>query len=321
MKSSMKSSWFRSLAGGVTLAAVFAFVGCTVPPSPAVGVVREESRVAPVVQERQLVVGTWNGEWFPSHRAEHRANPEVEEATIRASGKMLAKAIARFDTNGTEDVIIVLNEIRDREVAERLAAVIGRNLKVATITDYRNARGRGNYQQDVILTTLPVAESSWENWQPAPEGQPPRGFASAALVVEPAVTSRVYATHLKSNYRASDAEAAAWNRAMRLRAVEQFVARERGEAPVLLAGDFNADKWRKQFAGEPLFPVLETNGFVNVMETLPKRKRYTFPSRTYGNSALDYVMLRGFELIEPPVVVPNDELSDHYALFAHIRVK
>ena len=26
-----------------------------------------------------VVVGTWNGNWFPTGRAEHRAHPDVED--------------------------------------------------------------------------------------------------------------------------------------------------------------------------------------------------------------------------------------------------
>ena len=40
-----------------------------------------------------LVVGTWNGEWFPSGRAEHRASDEVERETIRAAGQMLREGL------------------------------------------------------------------------------------------------------------------------------------------------------------------------------------------------------------------------------------
>ena len=42
-----------------------------------------------------LVVGTWHGNWFPSGRAEHRAHPDVEAATIEAAAKMLATRRAR----------------------------------------------------------------------------------------------------------------------------------------------------------------------------------------------------------------------------------
>ena len=61
-----------------------------------------------------VVVGTWNGRWFPSGRAEHRANPEVEAATVSAAGRMLKEALAEIDPEGTNDVILCLNAIRRR---------------------------------------------------------------------------------------------------------------------------------------------------------------------------------------------------------------
>ena len=52
-----------------------------------------------------VIVGTWNGNWFPSGRAEHRAHPDVEAATIAAAGKMIASGLAKVDPTGREDVI------------------------------------------------------------------------------------------------------------------------------------------------------------------------------------------------------------------------
>ena len=41
-----------------------------------------------------VVVGTWNGNWFPSGRAEHRAHPSVELATTEVAANMLSSALA-----------------------------------------------------------------------------------------------------------------------------------------------------------------------------------------------------------------------------------
>ena len=76
-----------------------------------------------------LVVGTWNGEWFPSGRAEHRANDQVERATIRAAGQMLADGISEVDPSGKEDILLCLSEIRDLETAQALCTAIGRELE------------------------------------------------------------------------------------------------------------------------------------------------------------------------------------------------
>ena len=84
-----------------------------------------------------VVVGTWNGNWFPSGRAEHRAHPDVEAATITAAAKMLANGLKAVDPAGTSDVILCLNEIRGPKAASNLVAQIGRKgLRVAIVSGY-----------------------------------------------------------------------------------------------------------------------------------------------------------------------------------------
>ena len=271
-----------------------------------------------------IVVGTWNGNWFPSGRAEHRAHPDVEAATITAAAKMLAGGLRVIDPAGTNDVILCLNEIRGPRVASNLVAQIGRkDLRVAVVSGYRR-RDRFDQQQDVIATTLPVAEAHWSKWKVAGRETPPRGYAFAAVVVDPSTTANVYAVHLKSNYGATTKEIAALNRAKRTHAIAQLVEQERKKRgrpfrPVVVAGDMNADHWGKGFADEELFGLLEKADFANPLADLPAASRGTHPSKRYGDSALDYVFCRGLSSIDLPRIVPNDELSDHYALFVVLK--
>ena len=265
------------------------------------------------------MVGTWNGNWFPSGRAEHRAHPDVEAATITAAARMLADGLKAVDAAGTNDVILCLNEIRGPRAASNLVAQIGRkDLRVAIVSGYRR-RDRFDQQQDVIATTLPVAEAHWSKWKVAGKETPPRGYAFAAVVVDPATTANVYAVHLKSNYRAKGAEIAL-NREKRTRAIAQIAEQERRKRgrpfrPVVVAGDMNADKWGKEFAEEKLFGILEDAGFANPLGDLPPKARGTHPSAKWGDSALDYIFCRGLKSVEAPRIVPNDGLSDHFALF------
>lgn len=272
-----------------------------------------------------LVVGTWNGEWFPSGRAEHRAHPEVEAATIRAAGNMLREGLASVDPAGTDEVILCLNEIRDRETAEALVKAIRRKgLRVAAISAYRR-RDRFDQQQDVILTTLPVAEGNWSLWKASRENQAPRGYAHAEIVLEPAVTAAVYAVHLKSNYGATTDEVRSANTAKRTAAIGQLVSQEkppRGKRknarPVIIAGDFNADRWSGEFASEKIFRILEEGGFTNVLALAPPEARGTCPNRKWGDKAYDYIMIRGLEGIAVPKISANEALSDHNAVFVRI---
>ena len=271
-----------------------------------------------------LVVGTWNGRWFPSGRAEHRASAEVESATIRAAGRMLGDGLARMDPSGREDVVLCLNEIRDLKTAEALCREIGRtNLSVAIVSGYRR-RDRFDQQQDVIMTTLPVANASWSRWKTWKEDAPPRGYAHADLVVSPSVTATVYVVHLKSNYGQTTEKAAASNRLKRGRAIGQLVEQEqpkrgRYRAPVIIAGDFNADRFSPEFKDEYIFMTLAAANFEDAFESADKYRRITYQSgnRKYG-STLDYIVSRGFVQIGPPFVLPSLSLSDHNAVFVRI---
>ena len=268
------------------------------------------------------IVATWNGNWFPSGRAEHRAHPDVEAATIKAAAKMLAKGLAEADPEGTNDVILCLHEMRGPRVVSNLVAKIGRKgLKMASISGYRR-RDRFDQQQDAIATTLPVADAGWSKWRVAGKETPPRGYAYAAIVVEPAVTAHVYAVHLKSNYRAKDQEERDLNTVKRTRSIAQLLEQEkpkrgRRKVPVIIAGDMNADKWGRGFEQERIFPDLESAGFVNLLELLPPDRRGTHPSARYGDSALDYVFVRGASGRDARII-PNGGLSDHLALFTVI---
>ena len=270
-----------------------------------------------------VVVGTWNGEWFPSGRAEHRASEKAEAATIRAAGKMLRGGIAAVDPEGTNDVILCLNEIRDRETAEALVKAIGRKgLSVAAISAYRR-RDRFDQQQDVILTTLPVASANWSIWKTSRKNPvPPRGYARAEVVLSSAVTTTVYAVHLKSNYGATTDEIKAANTAKRTAAVGQLVAQEKPKGrskkkspPVVIAGDFNADLWDEDFASERIFAILDEAGFKNVLALAPEDERGTCPDKRWGDNAYDYIMTRGFRHLTPPVIVQAGWLSDHNPVF------
>ena len=273
-----------------------------------------------------VVVGTWNGNWFPSGRAEHRAHPDVEAATITAAAKMLANGLESVDPAGTNDVILCLNEIRGPKAASNLVAQIGRKgLSVVSVSGYRR-RDRFDQQQDVIATTLPVAEAHWSLWKTDKRLRPPRGYAFAAVVVDPATTANVYAVHLKSNYGANSAEKRALNETLRWMSIAQVAEQERKrrgrpQRPVILAGDMNADKWGRGFASERLFGVLEEAGFANALALLPPEGRGTHPSKTYGDSALDYVFSRGFGCADQPHIIPNDGLSDHQAVFVLLHAR
>ena len=264
--------------------------------------------------EQRITVATWNGNWFPSGRAEHRAHPDVEAATAAAAGRMLAASLRAADPTGSNAVILVLNEIRGPRSASNLIERVGiPGLRLASISAYRR-RDRFDQQQDVIATTLPVVDHGWSTWRNEKRETPPRGYAYADVVLEPAVTARVYAVHLKSNYGATTKEVRELNRAKRAHAVEQLVGQDKKRRYVIVAGDMNADAWRKEFAEESIFGLFADAGFDNHLAALPPERRGTHPSASHGDSALDYIMTRGFVLEGEPCIEPAQDLSDHSAL-------
>ena len=269
----------------------------------------------------RITIATWNGNWFPSGRAEHRAHPDVEAATTVAAGKMLAASLRAADPTGSNAVILVLNEIRGPRSASNLIERTGiPGLRLASISAYRR-RDRFDAQQDVIATTLPVVDHGWSTWRSEKRETPPRGYAYADIVLDPAVTARVYAVHLKSNYGATTKEARELNRTKRTHAVEQLVGQDKKRRYVIVAGDMNADAWRKEFAEESIFGLFADAGFDNHLAALPPERRGTHPSATHGDSALDYIMTRGFVLEGEPHIEPAQDLSDHSALSLVISPK
>lgn len=271
-----------------------------------------------------VTVGTWNGEWFPSGRAEHRAAPEIEAATISAAGKMLRAGIDAADPAGTNGVILCLNEMRGPKAAKELCAATGlTNLTVAVITAYRR-RDRFDMQQDVVATTLPVVSASWSKWKNSKADTPPRGYAYAQILVSPTVTATVYAVHLKSNYGQTTDELARRNRRKRALAVEQILSQEKKPRsakkakafPVVVAGDFNADKWSDRFAEDLIFKAFADAGFADVLELLDAPLRVTYPGRgKWGNGALDYIMVRGLDAASTPTIISAEGISDHNPVF------
>jgi len=290
------------------------------------GILIVMTSVSSVLLMAAVVVGTWNGKWFPSGDSEHRAPSEVEARTIAAAGRLLAHGLAAVDPAGTNDVILCLNEIRGPRSARALATAIGRtNLTLAVISGYRR-RDRFDMQQDVILTTLPVVRRNWSVWKSEKGIRPPRGYAHAELVVAPAVTASVYAVHLKSNYGASSPRVREENRAKRQSSVRQLLELtkvKRGAAvqPVVIGGDFNADPSRPEFVHETFPDDFADAAYLNLLSLLPPAARATYPNARHGDSTLDYLFVRDFESVASPCVVPAGDLSDHNPVFALLRIR
>lgn len=273
-----------------------------------------------------LIVGTWNGNWFPSGRAEHRASPEKELATIKKAALMISSALDKLDPEKTNDIVICLNEMRSHEVVTNLLSHIGRPaLRLDIISRYRR-RDRFDQQQDAIITTMPVSAHGWSTFKRGRTiyDTPPRGYVFSDVIYNcGANTTRVYAVHLKSEYGATTERKRSLNRRKRASSIEQIVKMERPPARkknvvpsnVIIAGDINADKWNDYFSRDTVFTILEETGFVNHLEQLPLSERDTKPSKKWGRSALDYIFSRGLGEAKNIYIEPSNGASDHNAVF------
>lgn len=257
-----------------------------------------------------VVAGTWNLRWFPSGRAEHRASPRVEEANIRDAADVI-----RGNLKG-EGRVLFLQELRDPLACSNLVVAVGdTNLHVAVATAYRDFRdNRLQWQQMAIVTDLPVIETEWKHAKKADGLFVPRGYAYALLDGGTEGRIACFCVHLKSNYGARKPEVKAANEAKRTAAIRQVLAAAKrcGAAKVLIAGDFNADRFQRSFQNERLFPALEAAGFSDGWEGAPLAERGTHPGNTrYPDSTLDYIFHRGFARCVSRALAPVEPVSDH----------
>ena len=126
-----------------------------------------------------VVVGTWNGNWFPSGRAEHRGTPEAEAKRIAAAAGDLSDAIGRFRGKGDRSIIF-LQEMRDAKTCTNLLSKMAfKGLRVAACSQFKERDGRLGWQQCAILSDLPVVDSGFERWQRRYSVSPPRGYTWA----------------------------------------------------------------------------------------------------------------------------------------------
>lgn len=260
-----------------------------------------------------VLAGSWNLKWFPSGRAEHRASPRVESANIADAADVI-----RANLKGTGRVLF-LQEVRDAKSCSNLVASIGdTNLKVAVATAFRDFRdNRLQWQQLGIVTDLPVLKAEWRYSKKADGMFVPRGYAYALLDGGEEGRIACFCVHLKSNYGARKAAKKKENMLKREAAIRQVLAAARncGADKILIAGDFNSDRFQRAFKDERIFPMLESAGFKDGWEGTDPSERGTHPgSRRYPDSTLDYVFHKGYSRCASRFLAPISLVSDHRML-------
>jgi len=265
----------------------------------------------------EVTLGSWNMKWFPSGRAEHRASARVERANFQDAADVI-----RAGMRGRGHVLF-FQEMRDAGTATNLVNCIGdTNLHPAVTTAFRMKDNRLGWQQNSIITDLPVLDARWAYWKETgnPATRPPRGYAYALVDAGADGLVGCFCVHMKSDYGATTKERRAANAGKR-----ELAARELAElagnvtspdgrpvSRIVIAGDFNMDPFSRRYRDEKTAHILESESFANCFAGLPLKMRGTHPgAKSYPDSTLDFFFHRGFKRSDVPTLSPEVALSDH----------
>jgi len=271
-----------------------------------------------------VLVGSWNLKWFPSGRAEHRAKPEVEARTIADAGDVVRRGV------GTEKgVILFFQELRDGAACSNLTVSTGlTNLHTAVVSAFREYDRRLGWQQCGIVTDLPVLDARWSYWKHPKRVYPPRGYAYALVDAGKDGLVACYCVHLKSDYGVKTPADAEKNAEKRRVCAEQLVAEAKHvKGPdgkkvcrVVIAGDFNADRFEKDGVDVRTFSTLTDAGFADGWEGAALAARGTHPGKgRWPDSTLDYVFHFGWTRVVSRALSPSVPLSDHRMVWMHLE--
>jgi len=266
-------------------------------------------------------ITTWNLEWFPD-KSSRPVPPEQEAQNITAAADVLRK---------TDSDILLLQEVRDYDVCQRLAdAIKPHAYQVAICSAFKEPFQSGLGRQQVAILAKESAQAAWaERWKSMSGVDPPRGFAFAWFKVK-GLDVGVYSLHLKSNLvtRGNKAEEEAKNIRKREVAAGQLLDHMRDVIAtamptvhsIIVGGDFNTNREQSMFAAEETLGIIEKSGFQNCMGSLPLMQRVTHPANHgFPPATFDYLFMRG-ATIGPPIINVSD-VSDHYPVTCDITIQ
>ena len=264
--------------------------------------------------EPGIRIATWNMRNFPSGSYNLR-HPDLEPGRIRQAAAVVQEI---------QPDVLVLQEIRDDETCQRLAAESGlTNLAVAVCSQFRDEFGVVSFQQLAILTRLPVVSAWAERWKAESNVSPPRGFVSAIVRWNGAKVA-VYGVHMKSNLVIAGGEKEAQLNILRREvSARQLLAHlTHGQTNeqlramhAVVAGDFNTNRDNPLFVSECTLDVFEVGGFTNCFRGLAPEQRVTYLSDgRYPPATFDYVLFKGMVLGHGPKLVETS-ISDHAAVW------
>lgn len=206
--------------------------------------------------------------------------------------------------------VIVLQEVLQHEAlrnqAEDLAEALGYSAYFISIDAADKPRRYGN----AILTRHPVQARDWIALRPLDDSRT-AGWTRIEIDGRPL---DIYATHLHHE----DTPAGAGKRAEQLADLRAFIARTRGDAPGIVAGDFNVA------AGRPELAALDADYDEAFSRLHPGDPRPTMNPHYFPDNArrIDQVFLQRGRLVplEARIVLdregaPGTWPSDHFGLY------
>lgn len=265
---------------------------------------------------------TWNMKWFPSGKGNRRASALEEVTKSGEAGNMILNSLKGLGDGALKDgVIIFLQEVRDAEVCSNLVSdIMIKDLKVASVSDFRDAFGVPLWQQTAILTTLPVMSSGFEEWKPVSGVKPPRGFAYALLDAGRKGVILCFSVHLKSNLNRNGTEFEEQSNIYKreccaAQILERVGLHQNGDdsfVKVIVAGDFNTNEDDITFISEATLRSLYSAHFMSCFSGLRKNERVTCPGRgRYPDATFDYILYKGFKRSKVRSICEGAPISDH----------
>jgi endonuclease/exonuclease/phosphatase family metal-dependent hydrolase len=259
---------------------------------------------APGAEVVRLV--TWNLEWFPGKKP--GATQEERDRHFLEVAAVLPQL--RAD-------VIVLQEVRNDEAAERLARLL-HGFRVHVTTRFKDPFTRTAGEQQITIMSRFPADAAWAEAWARGWANAPRGYAYARLMVS-GRPLHIYGLHLKSNLGNPTA-----NTSKREDAMDQLLGHVREQVKpsesVVVAGDFNTSKEQVNLAADTTLIKIEKAGFFWAFAGIPLEHRVTVPGKgRYPDACFDHIYARN--LGKPAALVLKDAPgSDHFPVIVDLQI-
>jgi len=264
---------------------------------------------------RDLVVASWNLQWFPGR---------VPYANAEARQRHMTDAQAELKALNPD--LLIAQEITSEWAFRELVSAVP-DLQVQVVSAF--PRGDSPKALQVGIASRLPSRSAWAaSWQPA-QVTPPRGYACAVFEPAPGLHLLVYSVHLKSN-RTEPGLSADQCRAMReesarqlLAHVEEMTAFYQKDGPVmtLLGGDFNTHRDQPELAADRTLSLIEGAGFANPWTNVAAPQRHTWVgSDDFPPCTFDYLFGRGLALRNTRLQETKVRVSDHLPVVGLLRL-